>query len=159
PPAPKPEARIGAILADLRQADRTELATQLDDQIRRATQSAKSVQGGHVAVGRVVIDDGRADPRTVAAQMEILDDGWVATAVRNVAQPVAFRLHGYEPLNFLLSDVGTDPLVFAGEVRMKPLEPAHRATCFGRVVLQHSDPRTIEVELAIAREAANTPTG
>ena len=77
---------------------------------------------GHVAVGRLVLADGKYDPRKVLAQMTILPEGYFAAEVADLQRPVGFRAYGYEELDVPLAGHAGD--VFGlGTITMKPVEP------------------------------------
>ena len=86
-----PEPDVRKMIEDLAGQKKPELAALLLLQIAKAEQTVRSFKKGHVAVGRVVVEDGKLDPELVLAQMEILPEGYFAGEVGDLERPLCFR--------------------------------------------------------------------
>src|SRR5262249_20910112 len=102
--------------------------------IAMARSTVSSVKNGHVAVGRMVATDGKLDPGLVAAQMEILPEGYFAGEVGDLERPLVFRVPGYSSLEIPLEGK-TGELVYLGTVTVEPLAAGQAASLEGRVTL------------------------
>ena len=118
---------------------------------------AQPGRGGPIVVGRVVVD-GPEDPRTVIAQMEILPGGYFADRVGDAARPIAFRLHGYAPLDVRLEEgAGREEIVYVGDVVLERLPARDLATVRGRISVD--GPASAATVTAQIKAPANTSSG
>lgn len=135
-----------------RAPDRAELVTAIE-KCQRVVQRFK---GGHVVIGRIVLD-GPGDPRDVAAQMPILAGGYFAGETKDLSRPISFRMHQYAPLDVQLQGQSGD-IVDLGELHLACLPPDLLGDLTGRIVLAGgSDPTKAKVVLTVCNGPANTP--
>ena len=109
---------------------------ELEAAIDKAKATVDKFGGGHVIVGRVVLD-GQGDVRDVAAQMEILPDGYFAGETKDLIRPVGFRMHRYAPYDLKLKGMEGD-LVDVGTIHMTPLREDQLVGLKGKVVLEEN---------------------
>jgi hypothetical protein len=73
----------------------------------------------------------------IQAQMRLLSDGYFSAHAR-VGVPIGFRLHGYQPLDYVPQ--GSDGFVeYAGELQLKKTPAAEQASLKGSVILEGAD--------------------
>ncbi|MGA2093460.1 MAG: carboxypeptidase-like regulatory domain-containing protein [Sedimentisphaerales bacterium] len=131
---------------------------ELEAEIYKAKTVVDNYGGGHVVVGRVVID-GPEDVRYVAAQMEILSDGYFAGETKDLIGPVGFRMHGYAPYDLKLKGM-KGSLVDVGTIHMTTLKEDQRATLKGEVALEENgDSSQAFLYLRVADGPVNTSRG
>jgi thiol-disulfide isomerase/thioredoxin len=146
-------------LLDLVGRDKPALAARLLVQIARARLTARNYKNAHVAVGQLVVQDGKVDPTMVLAQMPILDDGLFATEVGELNRPLWFRSHGYQDLKVRLRSKDDDVL-YVGRVTLKPLPAEERASLKGRIVLDgapEAGSAVVRLQLDVG-QMVNTPS-
>ncbi len=128
----------------------------LDNAIRRSKEMLSRFKGGHVVLGRIILD-GPGDPRDVAAQMEILSGGYFVGETRDLERPIGFRMHQYHPVDVPLKAKRGD-LVDLGEIHMTPIAPADRVGLRGRVLLAPGeDAQKAKITLSVLTPPVNTP--
>jgi uncharacterized GH25 family protein len=144
------QARKG--LATLAQcANKGELEAAID----KAKMTVDNYGGGHIIVGRVVLD-GQGDSRYVAAQMEILSDGYFAWATKDLIRPVGFRMHGYAPYDLKLKGM-KGSLVDVGTIHLTPLKKEQLASLKGEVTLEENgDSSQAVIYLTVMNGPINT---
>jgi len=129
---------------------------ELEDRVTEAKRVVDAFQGGHVIVGRVVLD-GEGDVRDVIAQMEIFSDGCFAGETKDLIGPVGFRMHRYAPYDLQLKGVEGD-LVDVGTIHMTPLREDQLVGLKGKVVLEEKgDPSSAILSLSVRNGPVNTP--
>ena len=79
--------------------------------------------------------DGQGDARHVAAQMEILPDGYFAGETKDLIGPVGFRMRQYAPYDLKLRGM-KGSLVDVGTIHMIPLREDQLATLKGKITLK-----------------------
>ncbi|MDF7826911.1 hypothetical protein P4B35_22980 [Pontiellaceae bacterium B12227] len=125
-------------------------------QIEKAQETVRKYKGGHVIVGRVLLD-GPGDARDVKAQMQILKDGYFAGATKDLVRPVGFRMHGYAPYDLELKG-RSGAIVDVGTIRMNKLPADELLKLKGKVELEGLDnPESALVRLSVRNARANTP--
>ncbi|MGD0077755.1 MAG: carboxypeptidase-like regulatory domain-containing protein, partial [Sedimentisphaerales bacterium] len=130
---------------------------ELEAAIDKAKTTVGNYGGGHVIVGRVVLD-GQGDARYVAAQMEILPDGYFAGETKDLIGPVGFRMHQYAPYDLKLKGM-EGSLVDVGTIHMTPLKEDQLVALKGKVVLEENgDSSQAVLYLSVAHGPVNTPT-
>lgn len=157
--------QVYSFLKELMVEGRQELARRLLSEIELAKSRITPSRKGLVIVGRVVLDEGEADPRDVIAQMPIYEGGYFAGVVADMSRPVGFRLHGYTPTNLELSTVGVDQgrstpeIVYVGLVHLYRLPEADTAALKGRLEMEDA-PRfkDARLELRFIPDPINTPS-
>ncbi len=128
----------------------------LEAKIERAKNTVERYGGGHVVVGRVVLD-GPGDPRDVNAQMEILPGGYFAGETKDLHRPIAFRMHQYAPLDIELKGFSGN-VVDIGTVHMKQIPSSKLAGLKGRIELEGEKEATAAtVKIWVGRGPVNTP--
>src|SRR5262245_35677559 len=127
-------------------------AAELWLQCLRAHLVATTLGKGAVAIGRVVVDDGKLDPEMVLAQMPILQGGYFASEVGDLAKPIRFRAPGYEEVEVpFTGKVG--PIVDVGTVVLKPLSPDNAGSLKAQLVLDIPErgPPTVKLSMMVPR--------
>ena len=131
---------------------------ELEAAIEEAQKTVERFGGGHVIVGRVVLD-GEGEVRDVQAQMEILDGGYFAGETKDLIGPVGFRMHRYAPYDLQLGGM-EGSLVDVGTIYMTPLQEDQLVGLKGKVVLEGNvDPSEVVLHLNVADGPVNTPHG
>ncbi len=150
---PEQFERARKTLATLAQcANKEELEAEIDE----AKETVDSFEGGHVIVGRVVLD-GPGDVRHVAAQMEILPDGYFAGETRDLIAPVGFRMHRYAPYDLKLRGM-KGSLVDVGTIHMTALKEEQLVALKGKVALEEDgDASQAVLYLSVTHGPINTP--
>ena len=110
------------------------LAARLLVSIARAQMIVTRMKKGSVVVGQISVEDGKADPEDVLAQMPILPEGYFAGEVGDLKRPIGFRSHGYANLDVPLEGK-TGDLVYVGKSVLKPLKKEEAATLKGTIAL------------------------
>ncbi|MGA2324168.1 MAG: carboxypeptidase-like regulatory domain-containing protein [Sedimentisphaerales bacterium] len=129
---------------------------ELEAAIDKAKATVDKYEGGHVIVGRVVLD-GQGDVRDVAAQMEILPDGYFAGETKDLVRPVGFRMHQYAPYDLKLRGM-KGSLVDVGTIHMTPLKEDQLAALKGKVALEENgDSSQAVLYLSVRDGPVNTP--
>jgi len=140
-------------LATLAQSPNKE---ELEAAIDKAKATVDKFGGGHVIVGRVVLD-GQGDVRDVAAQMVILPDGYFAGETKDLIGPVGFRMHQYAPYDLNLKGM-KGSLVDVGTIHMTPLKEDQFAALKGKVALEgNGDSSQAVLNLSVRDGPINTP--
>jgi hypothetical protein len=129
------------------------LAAQLLLHIAKARRIVALYKKGHVAVGRVVVEDGKLDPELVLAQMPILPEGYFAGEVGDLERPLCFRAHGYASLEVPLKGK-SGAVVDLGTIKLKPLLKSQAGTLKGKVALDCATP-TLRIRMVVG--PPNTP--
>ena len=133
------------------------LAARLLVYIARAQKIVSQFKKGGVAVGQIVVEDGKTEPEEVMAQMPILPDGFFAGEVGDLQKPIAFRSHGYQNLDVPLDGKKGD-LVYVGKAFLKPLKKDQEATLKGTVALdaaKTAESATLTLSMSVG--PVNTP--
>ena len=129
---------------------------ELEAAIDKAKATVDKYGGGHVIVGRVVLD-GQGDVRYVAAQMEILTDGYFAGETKDLVRPVGFRMHQYAPYDLKLKGM-KGSLVDVGTIHMTPLKEDQLVALKGKVALEENgDSSQAVLYLSVRDGPVNTP--
>ena len=129
----------------------------LDAEIAKAKAQLKTYGGGHVVVGRIVLD-GPGDPQDVMAQMPILAGGYFAGPTKDLERPIGFRMHLYAPVDFELEGLSGD-VVDLGTIHMKPLAPKDLSDLKGKIVLDGGgELNSATLELSVSTAPVNTPS-
>lgn len=129
---------------------------ELEAAIYKAKATVDNYGGGHVIVGRVVLD-GQGDARYVAAQMEILTDGFFAGETKDLIGPVGFRMHRYAPYDLKLKGM-KGSLVDVGTIHMTPLKEEQLVALKGKVALEdNGDSSQAVLYLSVSIDPINTP--
>ena len=129
---------------------------ELEAAIDKAKATVDRFGGGHVIVGRVVLD-GQGDVRHVAAQMEILTDGYFAGETKDLIGPVGFRMHQYAPYDLKLRGM-EGSLVDVGTIHMAPLKEDQLVALKGKVALEkNGDSSQAVLYLSVRNGPINTP--
>jgi thioredoxin-related protein len=134
------------------------LAAQLLLQFARAWHMAvQYADTPHVAVGQVVVEDGKLDPVLVMAQMQILDEGYFAGELGDLKRPLSFRAHGYE--NVDLSLEGKEgAVIFLPPVRLTPVSKDQCASLKGKIEADGApDMKSVTARMSISVPTPNTP--
>ena len=151
------EPTVRKLIEHLADQKKPELAALLLLQIAKAEQTVRSYKKGHVAVGRVVVEDAKQDPELVLAQMEILPEGYFAGEVGDLERPICFRAPGYADLEVPLKGK-TGDLVDLGTIHLKPLPKDQARTLKGKLALDATgDMKSSTVQLSMSVGKANTP--
>ena len=130
---------------------------ELEAAIDKAKTTVDKYGGGHVIVGRVVLD-GQGDARYVVAQMEILADGYFAGATKDLIRPVGFRMHRYAPYDLKLRGM-EGSLVDVGTIHMTALKEEQLAALKGVVALEENgDSSQAVLYLSVRHGPVNTPS-
>lgn len=135
------------------------LAARLVVYIARAQKIVAQFKKGSVAVGQIVVEDGKTEPEEVLAQMPILPEGYFAGEVGDLQKPIAFRSHGYENLDVPLEGKKGD-LVYVGKAVLKPLKKDEEATLKGIIALdavKTAESATLTLTMNVG--PVNTPHG
>jgi hypothetical protein len=128
----------------------------LEAAITRAKDVVKQYQGGHVVVGRVVLD-GPGDPRDVIAQMEILAGGYFVGATKDLVRPIGFRMHQYAPHDVDLKGFSGE-VVDIGTIRMTKLPSTAFASLKGHIEFEGGGgTETASVKFSVNNGPVNTP--
>jgi thiol-disulfide isomerase/thioredoxin len=146
------ENRLAAMIAEKKSV----VAADLMLRCIQARLTVDALSKGGVAIGRVVIEDGKLDPEWVLAQMPILEGGYFAGEIGNMKKPLRFRAAGYEDVEVPLAGMAVD--VFdVGTVTLKPIAADKMATIKGKVALDVVDrgPATVSIGLGVPQP--NTP--
>jgi thiol-disulfide isomerase/thioredoxin len=143
---PAAEKRLEAIVADKKSVPAAQLLLQC---VRSKLISGATGKGG-VAIGQVVVEDGKLDTEWVLAQMPILPGGYFAGEVGDVGKPLHFRAAGYEDVAVPIGGKAGD-VVDVGTVTMKPIAADKMATLKGKIALDIVDrgPATASVSLMV----------
>ena len=153
-----PEPNVGKIVDELVSQKKSPLAAQFLLEIAKAKNTVSSFKKGHVAVGRVVVADGKLEPELVLAQMEILPEGYFAGEVGDLQRPLGFRAEGYANVDVPLKGK-TGDVVYLGTVTMSPLAADQAASLKGTIKLD--DPKagagTTSLQLSLSVPKPNTP--
>jgi hypothetical protein len=129
---------------------------ELEAAIDKAKTTVDRFEGGHVIVGRVILD-GPGDVRYVAAQMEILTDGYFAGETKDLIGPVGFRMHQYAPYDLKLRGM-EGSLVDVGTIHMTPLKEDQLVALKGKVALEENgDSSQAVLYLSVRDGPVNTP--
>jgi protocatechuate 3,4-dioxygenase beta subunit len=129
---------------------------ELEAAIDKAKATVDNYEEGHVIVGRVVLD-GQGDVRDVAAQMEILPDGYFAGETKDLIGPVGFRMHRYAPYDLKLRGM-EGSLVDVGTIHMTPLKEDQLVALKGKVALEENgDSSQAVLYLNVRDGPVNTP--
>ena len=137
-PTPQLPAELTAWREQLQREGRGNLWTQLETTIDLKWEEAQGYARAfvgipHVVIGRVVVPNSE-DPRFVLAQMQILDGGYFASAVKDLAQPLSFRLPGCLPVDFPLKGK-TGDLAFLGDILIPAASPSQLGAIRGKIRL------------------------
>ena len=100
---------------------------------------------GQIVVGRVHLQD-RMDPTPIVTRTTVRDDGWFAAAV-HPSRELAFRAHGYEPLD--IAPRAPPAIVHIPDLVLKRVPPAETAEIRGRIIGPAHSP-TATVRLVVA---------
>jgi thiol-disulfide isomerase/thioredoxin len=153
-----PEPNVGKLVDELVRQKKTPVAAQLLLQIAKAKNTVRSFKKGHVAVGRVIVADGKLAPELVLAQMEIMPEGYFAGEVGDLQRPLGFRAEGYGSIDVPLKGE-TGDIVYLGTVTMSPLAADQAASLKGTIKLD--DPKggagTTSLQLSLSVPPPNTP--
>ena len=161
-PTPPLPAELKVWRAELEREGRTNVWTTLEtkiDQVWVEAQEYARIVGGfpHIAICRVVVPRGE-DPRLVRAQMEVLEGGFFATSVRDLREPLSFRLPGCLPVDFPLKG-HTGDLVFLGDVVLPAAAPQQMGSIHGRIRLDDGrHPWVAKVSASIEMGPINHPS-
>lgn len=129
----------------------------LQAQIEKAQEAIKDYGGGHVIVGRVLLD-GPDDPCDVCAQMLILQDGYFAGPTKDLVRPVGFRMHGYAPFDLELKGLSGE-IVDVGTIHMKQLPKEELLIMRGKVEIGgQENVDGVTVGLSVSNGPVNTPS-
>ncbi len=93
-PANAPQSNVAELLRQQQILQREDIVKRVDE----ALQLVNKVGYGHVVVGQIKMN-GKASPRDVIAQMEILEDGYFVDAVATAEAPIYFWYQGYNRLD------------------------------------------------------------
>jgi len=131
------------------------------DALEAALERSKSVvqryKGGHVVVGRVLLD-GPGDPREVSAQMEILDGGYFVGPTKDLVRPIGFQMHQYAPLEVRLEGKSGE-VVDLGVIHLTHLKASDLGNLTGHIALAGGKDATLaKVALSVSRGPVNTPS-
>ncbi len=138
--------------------DETPRRDVLEQKIMKERQTIEKYHRGYIIIGKVELD-GPGDPRDVKAQMEILEDGYFASHVKDLDRPIGFRLHGYEPLDVSMPSK-FDDIIDLGTIVLKKLPPEDFASLKGRLKLQRGKKyEDATVKLTIRVDPINTVNG
>lgn len=130
----------------------------LEKEIAIAAERVKRFNRGFVTIGQIVLD-GPGDVRSVQGQMRIIPGGYFATETGSLERPIAFRLHGFEPLDASLAGK-SGSIVDLGVIKMKSMAPGEGAVLRGRVELEGgANPELATLNLVCTRVRPNTPSG
>ena len=152
-----PDPDVEKCVNDLSTQKKSTLAARLLLEIAKAKTAVASFKKGHVAVGRVVLADGKLDPELVLAQMEILPEGYFAGEVGDLNRPLGFRAAGYASLDIPLKGK-TGELVYLGTITLKPLSAAQVASLKGKVKLDDAkEGAAATIQLSLSVPKPNTP--
>jgi len=146
------EKRIDAIVAEKKDT----AAAQLLLQCIKAKLTSKSFGKGGVAIGQVVVEDGKLDTEWVLAQMPILAGGYFAGEVGDMKKPIGFRAAGYEDAEAKL-DGKTGEFFDVGVVTLKPMAKDKAATLKGKVELDIADRGPPKASISLMVPKPNTP--
>jgi thiol-disulfide isomerase/thioredoxin len=137
----------------------------------RAETTSAAFDDAPIALGRLIVADGKYPASDVLAQVPITSEGYFATELGSLARPLAFRAPGYADLDVPLRDgaAGDDDadaprdarqVVIVGDVTLQPLAADQRATLHGRL---HADDAsradTAQMEIDLDLGKSNTPHG
>jgi len=111
---------------------------------------------GGVAIGKVIVEDGKLDPELVLAQMPILEGGYFAGEVGDFTRPVRFRAAGYEEVEISLAGKRSS-IVDVGTVVLKPLPPERAASLKAKVALDIAERGPPSVKISLSTPRGNTP--
>jgi thiol-disulfide isomerase/thioredoxin len=153
-----PEPNVGKMVDELVSQKKSPLAAQFLLRIAGAKNTIAFFKKGHVAVGRVVVADGKLEPELVLAQMEIMPEGYFAGEVGDLQRPLGFRAEGYASVDVPLKGMKGD-VVYLGTVTMSPLAADQAASLKGTIKLD--DPKggagTTSLQLSLGVPPPNTP--
>ncbi len=145
---------LGAALPTLDTAPDKEA---LLERIYKAQEDVNRFGGGHVIVGRVLVEPDD-DPALVNSQMQILPGGYFADATKDLVRPVGFRMHQYTPYDLHLAGL-TGDIVDVGIIQMRRLAERELVPVKGEIVMVGGgDPRQATVEFHIRSGPVNTPS-
>ncbi|MFC1805414.1 formylglycine-generating enzyme family protein, partial [Planctomycetota bacterium] len=117
-------------------------------EIDEAKSTISTYGGGHVVIGRVVLD-GPGAPEHVTSQMEVLEGGYFAGVAKDLIRPIGFRMHQYAPVDVELND-RSGSMVDIGTVRMLRLPPEELADLTGKIALEgDGNPGAASVDLYV----------
>ena len=137
---------LGLLLAGCASPPRP--AASLADVPALVAQKAKKemqTRDGPVVVGRVHLQD-RMDATPIVARTQVRDDGWFAAALHPSRQ-LAFRAHGYEPLD--IPPPAAPGIVRIPDLVLKRVPAAETAEVRGRIIGPAHSP-TASVKLVVA---------
>jgi len=146
------EQRLFAMIGERKEVAAAELWLQC----LKAKLVAKTLAEGGVAIGRVVVEDGRLEPEMVLAQMPILPDGSFAGEIGSFSKPIRFRAVGYEEIEIPLSGHAGD-VVDVGTVTLKPIPAEKAATLTGRVALDIPERAPAAMSISLQVPKTNMP--
>jgi thiol-disulfide isomerase/thioredoxin len=151
------DQNVGKLVEKLKNSKKPRMAAQLLLQIAKANNTVKSFNKGNVAVGQVVVADGKLDPQLVLAQMEILPEGYFAGEIGDLERPLGFRAEGYSSLDVPLKGRNGE-VVYLGAVTLNPLPADQAATLKGTVKLDDfKGMGTATLQLSLSVPKPNTP--
>jgi hypothetical protein len=153
-----PDPNVKNMLDKLVSAEKSTLAARLLLKIVMAKTAVSSSKTGRVAVGRVVVADGKLDPGLILAQMEILPEGYFASEVGDLERPLVFRAEGYSSLEVPLNGK-TEELISLGTVTLEALAAGQAASLQGKVMLKDAkSAETPTVQLSFSVPPRNGAT-
>jgi serine/threonine protein kinase/outer membrane protein assembly factor BamB len=158
-PTPALPAELGTWRAELEHDGQASLWTEWEakiDEVWAEAQDYAREYGGfpHVVIGRVVVPK-PDDPRQVLTQMKILQGGYFATAIKDLQQPLCFRLPGCLPVDVPLKGHSGE-LIFVGDVVMPAVAPGQVGGIRGRIRMQDgSDAQGAQVSASISMGPIN----
>jgi len=134
-------------------------AAQLLLQALKAKLITTSMKKGGVAIGQVVVEDGKLDPEFVLAQMPILEGGYFAAEVGDMTKPIKFRAAGYEDVEAPLAGKAGE-FLDVGTVTLKRVPTDKLGSMKGKATLDIADrgPATVALSFGVPMPP-NTPHG
>ncbi|EMI56886.1 WD40 repeat domain-containing serine/threonine protein kinase [Rhodopirellula sallentina] len=128
----------------------------IPDVFRERVEACRKEFPGYPVIYGTVRVEGNTSPTDIAAQMSIEDDGTFACSVADLDDPIGFRKHGYDPIDLIPSDFGSE-IVAVGEVLMTPVESSESAAVIGQVSSGISGIRSLSIHCTLG--PINSPRG
>lgn len=129
------------------------------DRIQRYSSSNRK---GYLVVGQIKLENsGRDAP--ITTQVQITDNGFFASAVRDPAKPMGIQAHQYLPMNLIAANLAKpnqDGVYDVGVIEMTKTPPAQLGSVKGHIELENSDSAFgATARLSLGTSAINSLSG
>ena len=136
--APAPVS-IDDVVAKLRKAGKSSLASRLLGAVDTAKAERKKQGRGYVLVGHIALKGGPGRLEQLNSQITLVDEGWYVTLAGDLQHPIPLRLHGYEAVDIPLKDLPDREVLVLKDVSLSPVPAEKLGAARGRVLT--ADPK------------------